>query len=111
MTPYSVEDGMINKYGAVDGAGISTGERNIRRNPIPDRRSGDLATNHLSYGTASIQENQMTSWTQLDACRHLAGFLLGLLFVTEDEGDVFLGHLGLLSPDYTALYPRKQKSA
>jgi hypothetical protein len=36
-------------------------------------------------------------------------FLLGLFFDTEDEGDMFLRNVGLLSVDYTALYPRLYK--
>jgi hypothetical protein len=36
--------------------------------------------------------------------------LFSLLFYPEDGGDVFLRYVGLLSPDNTALYPRRQKS-
>jgi hypothetical protein len=35
---------------------------------------------------------------------HLQGFLLGLFFDPEDEGDMFLRNVGWLSTDYTALY-------
>jgi hypothetical protein len=52
----------------------------------------------LTTCTASIQQNQTRSSAQLDACWHFADFLLGLLFILEDEGDVFLGHIGRLSP-------------
>jgi hypothetical protein len=38
-------------------------------------------------------------------------FLLGLLFNPEDVGDMFLRNVGCLSPDYTALYPKRQKSS
>jgi hypothetical protein len=48
----------------------------------------------LTTCTASVQQNQ-TSSAQLGACWHLAGFLLGLLCVPEDDGDVFLGYTGL----------------
>jgi hypothetical protein len=37
----------------------------------------------------------------------LAGFLLGLLFDTEDGGSTFLRNMGGLLPDYTALPPRR----
>jgi hypothetical protein len=36
-----------------------------------------------------------------------AGFLLGLFFYPEDEGEIFLRNVSLLSMDYTASYPRK----
>jgi hypothetical protein len=36
-----------------------------------------------------------------------AGFLLGLFFYPEDGGDMSLRNIGLLSTDYTALYPRR----
>jgi hypothetical protein len=35
------------------------------------------------------------------------GFSLGLLLKPEDGGDVCLRNVGLLSPEYTALYPRR----
>jgi hypothetical protein len=34
-------------------------------------------------------------------------FLLGLLFDPEDGRNLFLRNVGLLLPDYTAVYPRK----
>jgi hypothetical protein len=34
----------------------------------------------------------------------------GLLFVLEDGGNIFPRNAGLLSPDYTALYPRRQRT-
>jgi hypothetical protein len=37
--------------------------------------------------------------------------LLVLLFDPEDGGNMFLQNVGLLSPDYTALYPRSQNSS
>jgi hypothetical protein len=46
----------------------------------------------------------------LATCFH-AGFFLGLFFDPEDGGDMFLRNVGLLSTDYTALYPRGQKSS
>jgi hypothetical protein len=36
-----------------------------------------------------------------------AGFLLGLLYSPEDEGNMFLQNIGWLSMDYMALYPRR----
>jgi hypothetical protein len=36
-----------------------------------------------------------------------AGFLFGIFFEPEDGGDMFLRIMGLLSTDYTALYPRR----
>jgi hypothetical protein len=36
-----------------------------------------------------------------------AGFLLGLFFGPEDEGDMFLRNVGQILTDYTALYPRR----
>jgi hypothetical protein len=42
----------------------------------------------------------------LATCFH-AGIFLGLFFDPEDGGDMFLRNVGLLSTDYTALYPRK----
>jgi hypothetical protein len=38
-----------------------------------------------------------------------AGFLLGLLFDPEDEGDMFVRNIGCLSPRYTAVYPRSHR--
>jgi hypothetical protein len=40
-----------------------------------------------------------------------AGFLLGILFDPEGGSRMFLQNFGLLSPDYTALYPRRQNSS
>jgi hypothetical protein len=40
-------------------------------------------------------------------CLLYAVFLLGLLFNTEDGGDMFLRNVGWLSMDYTAFYARK----
>jgi hypothetical protein len=45
----------------------------------------------------------------LAACFHV-GFLLGLFFNPEDGGNMFLQNVGLLSTNYTALYPRRWKS-
>jgi hypothetical protein len=42
----------------------------------------------------------------LATCFH-AGFLLGLFFDHNNEGDIFLRNVGWLSTDYTALYPRR----
>jgi hypothetical protein len=39
------------------------------------------------------------------------GFLLGLLFDPENGGVMFLQNVGLLSLDYTALYPRRHNSS
>jgi hypothetical protein len=36
-----------------------------------------------------------------------AGFLLGLFFDPEFEGDMLLRNVGRLSTNYTALYPRR----
>jgi hypothetical protein len=36
-----------------------------------------------------------------------AGFLFGLFFNLEDEGDMLLRNIGLLPTDYKALYPGK----
>jgi hypothetical protein len=36
-----------------------------------------------------------------------AGLLLSLFFDHEDIGNIFFRNVGLLSPDYTALYPRR----
>jgi hypothetical protein len=38
------------------------------------------------------------------------GFLFSLFFNPEDGGDMFLRNVGLLSMDYTALYPTRYKS-
>jgi hypothetical protein len=40
------------------------------------------------------------------SCFH-AGFLLGLFFDSDDEGDMFLRNISIPSTDYTALYPQK----
>jgi hypothetical protein len=45
----------------------------------------------------------------LATCFH-SGFLLGLFFDPEHEGDMFLRNVGWLSTDYTVLYPRTQNS-
>jgi hypothetical protein len=42
--------------------------------------------------------------TLFAACFH-ADFLLGLFFDPEDGGDMFYRNAGLLSMEYTALYP------
>jgi hypothetical protein len=34
-------------------------------------------------------------------------FLLGLFFILEDGGDIFLRNVDWVSTDYTALYPRR----
>jgi hypothetical protein len=44
----------------------------------------------------------------LVTCFH-AGILLGL-FNPEDGGDIFLRNVGLLSTDYTAVYPIRSYS-
>jgi hypothetical protein len=36
-----------------------------------------------------------------------AGILFGILFSSEDGSDMFLRSIGLLSTDYTMLYPRR----
>jgi hypothetical protein len=46
----------------------------------------------------------------LTTCFH-AGFFLGLLFDTEDGGDMLLRKIGSLSNDYMALYLRRQHSS
>jgi hypothetical protein len=46
----------------------------------------------------------------LATCLH-AGFLRVLFFDPEDVGEIFLQNVGWLSTDYTALYPRRQKSS
>jgi hypothetical protein len=43
-------------------------------------------------------------------CLH-AGFLLGLFFHPEDEGDMFIRNVGWLSTDYTALCQRRYNSS
>jgi hypothetical protein len=40
-----------------------------------------------------------------------AGFLFGLIFDTEDGGDIFLRNVGCLSTNYTALYLRWETSS
>jgi hypothetical protein len=40
-------------------------------------------------------------------CLFHSGFLLSLLFNPEDEGDMLLRNVGLLSTDYTALNRRR----
>jgi hypothetical protein len=40
-----------------------------------------------------------------------SNFLLGSFYGPEDGGDIFLRNIGLLSMDYTALYPRCQHSS
>jgi hypothetical protein len=40
-----------------------------------------------------------------------AGLLLGLFFVPEDGGDIFLLNVGWLSTDYMALNPRRENSS
>jgi hypothetical protein len=43
---------------------------------------------------------------QLEAL-HTASSFHGLFFYPEDSGDIFLRNIGLLSKDYTALYPEQ----
>jgi hypothetical protein len=46
------------------------------------------------------------------ACRWLhAGFLVGFFFNPENGGDMFLRNVSRFSTNYTALYPRRQKSS
>jgi hypothetical protein len=42
---------------------------------------------------------------------HHAGFLFDLLFLPEDEGDVFLRTIGQFSSNYTAIYPGRYNSS
>jgi hypothetical protein len=42
----------------------------------------------------------------LTICFH-DDFFFGILFDTEDGGDMFLRNVGSLSTDFTALYPRR----
>jgi hypothetical protein len=39
----------------------------------------------------------------------IAGILHGLFFDPEDGGVMFLPNVGWLSPDYTAVYTRRQR--
>jgi hypothetical protein len=95
--PCSSEDGLINEYGAVERGRIFKGDRNIRRNTIPVPFCPPQIPHDLTWARNLIAA--IGSW-------HLAGFLLSLLFVLEDEGDMFVEHIGRLSQDYTALYPK-----
>jgi hypothetical protein len=40
-----------------------------------------------------------------------SGFLFSLFFDPEDGGDMFVRNIGLLSTDYTTLFPRRQNSS
>jgi hypothetical protein len=51
-----------------------------------------------------------SAWSRQQA-QFLVGFLLGLLIYLEDGCDMYLWNIGLLSTDYTALYPRRQNSS
>jgi hypothetical protein len=52
-----------------------------------------------------VSEEHITSIFRAAACCLLhAGFLLGLLFNPEDEGDMFLRNVGSLSMDYRMLH-------
>jgi hypothetical protein len=35
--------------------------------------------------------------------------MLGFFFAPEGGGDIFIRNIGLLSTEYTALYPRRKK--
>jgi hypothetical protein len=59
--------------------------------------------------SGSKNELRKNSRPLFATCVH-AGFLLDLFFDLEDGGDMFLRNVGLLSRDYTALYPRRQYS-
>jgi hypothetical protein len=61
---------------------------------------------HLQSRRISLTRNQH------DASRTAlrAGLLLGLFFDPEDEGNIFLRNVGLLSTDYTISYSRRWNS-
>jgi hypothetical protein len=59
--------------------------------------------------STDVSEKHVTSTSKLSTCYH-AAFLLGLFFDPEDGSDMLLRNVGLLSTDYTALYPRRQNS-
>jgi hypothetical protein len=48
------------------------------------------------------------SLSLLRTCFH-ASFLLGIFFDPEDEGDMFLRNVGMLSVEYSSLYSRRKK--
>jgi hypothetical protein len=64
-----------------------------------------LSSHHSSsYRLITVGEKKRS---EEGALQLHAGFLLGLLFSPEDVSNIFLRNAGLLSQDYTALYPRR----
>jgi hypothetical protein len=62
---------------------------------------------HRKHITSPSTGSNKKSRKALLTTSYHAGFLLGLIFETEDRGDIFLRNVGWLSTDYTALYPRR----
>jgi hypothetical protein len=67
-----------------------------------------FATRLLFHSECSTRKQ---NFSQLVCYLLHAGFLLGLFFDREDEGDMFHRNVGWLSTDYTALYPRRYNSS
>jgi hypothetical protein len=64
------------------------------------------------FGGRCRKKPENTGSKKASACYLIpAGFLLGLLFDSEDGGEIILRNVGCFSTDYTASYPRRQKSS
>jgi hypothetical protein len=74
-----------------------------------NRCFGGTCRLHFHGRRVSQARNQHETGTKQS--RLFAGFFLDLLFNTEDGGNMFLWNVGWLSPDYRALYLRRQNSS
>jgi hypothetical protein len=82
--------------------------------PVATLTELSQSTNILQQYTApflGVEEEATPSQPHSACCLLHAGFLLDLLFNPEDESEIFLWNTCWLSPDYTALYPKRQKSS
>jgi hypothetical protein len=60
---------------------------------------------------SSLSSGLKISQASRACCILHAGFLFGLIFSLEDEGDMFLHNTGGLSMDYTVIYLRSHDSS
>jgi hypothetical protein len=69
----------------------------------------DVSEEHIAYIFRAEEQTEQETSSACYLCQ--VGFLLGLLFDPDDDGEIFLRNVGRLTTDYMALYPRRQKSS